>query len=272
VFNDPAIVAAATHSERKADAGDFDTTKDWRITGYLADKWRGYRSDAAQNNKIAKLVVTIWARDHPNYHDHQLGNNFTGAKKLGGLLSSIGRSSLPLKQFVKLLNDNVRTLESVDSLCKKLDNLFEDAKANPPAKQTQQQPTNQPPAPSTNKQPQTQPIARPSNKTTTTGTTNKAIITNFFNPVTNIVDLANSQPEEDTADMVHKHAAEQFADSMVDLLSDDDDPPAASAAKSTPHEPTNAGNNSASDTFTLHGGLGGMPSNLLLPPEGSSAI
>ena len=272
VFNDPAIVAAATHSERKADAGDFDTTKDWRITGYLADKWRGYRSDAAQNNKIAKLVVTIWARDHPNYHDHQLGNNFTGAKKLGGLLSSIGRSSLPLKQFVKLLNDNVRTLESVDSLCKKLDNLFEDAKANPPAKQTQQQPTNQPPAPSTNKQPQTQPIARPSNKTTTTGTTNKAIITNFFNPVTNIVDLANSQPEEDTADMDHKHAAEQFVDSMVDLLSDDDDPPAGSAAKSTPHEPTNAGTNSASDTFTLHGGLGGMPSNLLLPPEGSSAI
>lgn len=274
VFNDPAVVAAATQpGQRKADAGDFDTTQDRRITNYLTEKWRGYRTDAAQISKITKLVVTIWARDHPNYHDHQLGNNFTGAKKLGGLLSNIGRSSLPLKQFVKLLNDNVRTMESVDSLCKKLDNLFEDAKANPPVKQTQQQPTNQPPAPSTNNQPQTQPISRSSNKTITTGTTNKAIITNFFNPINTILDLANSQPEDDSADTDHKHSADQFEDSMDDFLSDEDPPAGSAANPASSPDPTNAVTNPASETFALHGGLGGMPStNLLLPPEGSSAI
>ena len=92
LFNDPSVVAAATHSnERKADAGDFDTSKDWRITGYLKDKWNGYRPEQ-QIQSMAKLVVTIWARDHSDYHTKQLGNNFTGAKNLGGLLSAIGRS------------------------------------------------------------------------------------------------------------------------------------------------------------------------------------
>ena len=274
VFNDPAVVAAATQSERKADPGDFDTTKDWRITNYLAEKWRGYRSDAAQNNKIAKLVVTIWARDHPNYHDHQLGNNFTGAKKLGGLLSNIGRSSLPLKQFVKLLSDNVRTLESVDSLCKKLENLFEDAKANPPVRQTHPQPSNQPTAPSTNNQPQTQPIARTSNKTITTGTTNKAIITNFFNPINTIVDLANSQPDDGNTDtdQDYKHTADRYEDSMDELLSDEDPPTGSAANPASPPDPSNAAANPATETFALQGGLGGMPSTNLLPPDGSSVV
>jgi len=273
VFNDPAVVAAATQpTQRKADAGDFDTTQDWRISNYLTEKWRNHRPDAAQTNKIAKLVVTIWARAHPDYHSHQLGNNFTGAKKLGGLLTNIGRSSLPLKPVVKMLNNNIRTLESLDSLCKKLDNFIEDAKANPPAKQIQQQPTSQPPAPSANNQSQTQPMTRTNNKTTTTGTPNKATITNFFNPITNIQDLTNSQPDDGTTDLDYKHDANQFEDSLEEALSVAAPPTGSSPDPTTIPVPANDFD-FLSETFALHGGLGGMPATSLLPPPaGSTAV
>ena len=40
--------------------------KDWRITGYLKDKWKalGQRPEEL-TIKIAKLVVTVWARATP---------------------------------------------------------------------------------------------------------------------------------------------------------------------------------------------------------------
>ena len=204
VFNDPSIVAAATQpNPRKADAGDFDTTKDTRITNYLKDKWRGHRPDDQILN-VAKLVVTIWARDHPGYHAKQLGNNFNGAKKLGGLLAALGRSRLKsLKQVTALLKENVRDATDVDKLCGKLDEINQDARALPesnPQPQPQQQPTSQPQRSSTNGKQVSQPLSRSSNKTSTPNTAKNNTITSHFNPLTNIpIDLTSSQEQKSNA-------------------------------------------------------------------------
>ena len=204
VFNDPSIVAAATQpNPRKADAGDFDTTKDTRITNYLKDKWRGHRPDDQILN-VAKLVVTIWARDHPGYHAKQLGNNFNGVKKLGGLLAALGRSRLKsLKQVTALLKENVRDGYDVDKLCGKLDEINQDARALPesnPQPQPQQHPTSQPQRSSTNGKQVSQPLPRSSNTTSTPNTAKNNTITSHFNPLTNIpIDLTSSQEQKSNA-------------------------------------------------------------------------
>ena len=205
LFNDPSVVAAATHSnERKADAGDFDTSKDWRITGYLKDKWNGYRPEQ-QIQSMAKLVVTIWAREHSDYHTKQLGNNFTGAKKLGGLLSAIGRSRLKsLKEVTALVKDNVRNGTGVEKLCSKLNDIMQDARDLPetnPQPQPQQQPTSQSPNSTTNGKQSNQSLPRPSNKIITPNTANKNTITSFFNPLATIpIDFTTSQESNTQVD------------------------------------------------------------------------
>ena len=199
-FNDPAVVAIATQpTPRKADAGDFDTTKDWRITNYLKDKWSGHRPEQ-QTQSVAKLVVTIWSRDHSDYHNKQLGNNFTGAKKLGGLLAALGRSRLKsLQQVTALLKDAIRNGTDVDKLCNKLDVINQDARelpVNSPQPQPQQQPAPQPQNSSTNGKQPNQPQLRTNNKDTTPNTANKNTITSHFNPLKTIpIDFTTSQDE-----------------------------------------------------------------------------
>ena len=198
LFNDAGVVAAATQSnERKADAGDFDTNKDWRITNYFKDKWNAYRPEQ-QIHSVTKLVVTIWARQHSDYHTKQLGNNFTGTKKLGGLLAAIGRSRLKsLKNVTALLRDNVRNGTDIENLCSKLDEINQEARDLPetnPQPQPQQQPTSQSPNSSTNSKQSNQPLPRSSNKIITPNTTNKNSITSFFNPLNSIpIDFTASQ-------------------------------------------------------------------------------
>jgi hypothetical protein len=199
-FNDPAVVAIATQpTPRKADAGDFDTTKDWRITNYLKDKWSGHRPEQ-QTQSVAKLVVTIWSRDHSDYHNKQLGNNFTGAKKLGGLLAALGRSRLKsLQQVTALLKDAIRNGTDVDKLCNKLDVINQDARelpVNSPQPQPQQQPAHQPQNSTTNGKQPSQPQLRTNNKDTTPNTANKNTITSHFNPLKTIpIDFTTSQDE-----------------------------------------------------------------------------
>ena len=209
LFDDPAVVAVATQSNpRKADAGDFDTTKDWRINSYFKDKWNGYRPDQ-QIQSVAKMVITIWAREHSDYHKKQLGNNFTGAKKLGGLLAAIGRSRLKsLHQVTALLKDNVRNGTDVERLCSKLDEINQDARELPESNsqpQPQQQPTAQSQISSTNGKQPNQPPLRSSNKDTTSNTANKNTITNHFNPLKTIpIDFTTSQDEKsNTQDEEH---------------------------------------------------------------------
>jgi hypothetical protein len=218
LFNDPNIVAAATQANpRKADAGDFDTTKDWRITNYLKDKWNGHRPEEQILN-VAKMVVTIWARDHSDYHAKQLGTNFTGVKKLGGLLAALGRSRMKsLKQVTALLKENVREATDVDKLCGKLAVINQEARDLPesnPQPQTPQQPTSQPQRSSTNAKQVGQPPSRPSNKTSTPNTVKNNTITSHFNPLTNIpIDLTSSQE--------HKSNAQEQGDMQLDSDTND---------------------------------------------------
>jgi hypothetical protein len=95
-------------------------------------------------------------------------------------------------------------------------------------------------------------MTRTNNKTTTTGTPNKATITNFFNPITNIQDLTNSQPDDGTTDLDYKHDANQFEDSLEEALSVAAPPTGSSPDPTTIPVPANDFD-FLSETFALHG-------------------
>jgi hypothetical protein len=283
--NDPSVVAAATQSyERKADAGDFDTSKDWRITNYLKDKWNGYRPEQ-QIQSMTKLVVTIWAREHSDYHTKQLGNNFTGAKKLGGLLSAIGRSKLKsLKEVTALLKDNVRNGTDVEKLCSKLNTIIQEARDLPetnPQPQPQQQPTSQSPNSSTNGKQSNQPLPRPSNKIITPNTANKNTITNFFNPLATIpIDLTSSQ-ESNTQVDDHMQLDGGSTSTEQDHKKLAEGEPSVTAEATPPPSPLKMFNSALGSGFNASAAaslsmLGGMPATKLTssdpPATGGSNI
>ena len=283
--NDPSVVAAATQSyERKADAGDFDTSKDWRITNYLKDKWNGYRPEQ-QIQSMTKLVVTIWAREHSDYHTKQLGNNFTGAKKLGGLLSAIGRSKLKsLKEVTALLKDNVRNGTDVEKLCSKLNTIIQEARDLPetnPQPQPQQQPTSQTPNSSTNGKQSNQPLPRPSNKIITPNTANKNTITNFFNPLATIpIDLTSSQ-ESNTQVDDHMQLDGGSTSTEQDHKKLAEGEPSVTAEATPPPSPLKMFNSALGSGFNASAAaslsmLGGMPATKLTssdpPATGGSNI
>ena len=269
LFNNPAVVAAAEANPRKADAGDFDTSKDWRITNYLLDKWNGYRQDQ-QTKAVAKMVITIWAREHSDYHTKQLGNNFTGAKKLGGLLSALGRSRLKsLKDVTALLKDNVRNGSGIDKLCSKLDEINQDARELPESNaqpQPQQQPTSQLQTSSTNGKHSNQLPTRATNKTTTPNTASKNTITSHFNPLTTIpIDLTTSQDEKNnTQAEEHMQLVDDLNDSFFDQVIGGLTGGGSTTADNPPPSPLKIFNNSnsavgsaasAAVSLTMLGGL-----------------
>jgi hypothetical protein len=122
LWNDPNVVAAVEgKNNRKADAGDFDTTKDTRITQYFQNKLNGARPEQQIKN-IIKPVVTIWARDFPNYQSKQLGTNFTGRNSIGGLFVALGSNpNIPMGKVMSLLTKCVKEMRPRDWLCEELE-------------------------------------------------------------------------------------------------------------------------------------------------------
>ena len=232
-FNDPSVVAAAEgNNTRKADAGDFDTTKDAKITHYLQTNLHGFKPED-QIKSIIKPVVTIWAREFPNYHKNQLGNNFNGKKKLGGLLSALGKSKFTLKPVMQMLNNNVRQAgaEALATLCEKLEDYLdkqtEKAKitnntvnSDQQQKQSSQKPTN--PAKSSATTHAGKHSANKSNKD------KPGTLANYFNPMNSlhVTDLTNSQGDKNEAiilDNPTEADEEAKHHDTADPGSDDDD-------------------------------------------------
>ena len=273
VFNDPAVVAVATqNSPRRAEAGDFDTSKDWRITGYLKDKWQGQRPEEL-TIKIAKLVVTVWARSYPDYQTHQLGNNFTGKTKLGGLLTTVGKTlSIKGRAITVVLNDCIRNFTSIDSVCRKLEDMIQQADKqtnNNVQQQPQQQPTTKPPATPTHNKAPSQPVPRTSNKTISPNCNNQTTITSHYNPLNSIVqDLTLSQEEQKSNTQVV--ATDQ---SDVIMLADEGSSPDADQPNAHLLNPSNdpGTDSSAVVNYSLNGGTGGMPATILALPETAAA-
>ena len=248
LLNDPAVVAIAESNTRKPDAGDFDTNNDVKITHYLSHNLKGTRPDE-QIKSIITPVVTIWAREKPKYHQRQLGTDFTGARKLGGLLTAIGKTKYTMKPVVQMLEANVRSAGSLNTLCEKLEdyleNLMQKTKNNNKTATTQQQqkqPTQQANNPSTNS-------ATNSTTTTTTGknSANKSkdksgTLTSYFNPTNLPVDdLTNSQEEKDDSNLREGATDEEMdAKHGCDTDSDGDsaDGLSGGAKKSRPNPPS----------------------------------
>jgi hypothetical protein len=205
LFNDPDIVAIAegNHS-RKPDAGDFDTNKDVRITHYFQTNLQGYKPEPQIKN-IIKPVVTIWAREFPNYDKNQLGTNFTGKKKLGGLLSALGKTKFTLKPVMQMLNDNVRQAGKITlaALCEKLEDYLdtqtEKAKLtnNPDTTDQQQKQSSQKP---TNGVKPTATLPTGKSSANNTNKVRPATLTDYYNPMNALVnDLSNSQGDKHNA-------------------------------------------------------------------------
>jgi hypothetical protein len=265
VFNDPTIVAIATQdNSRKADAGDFDTSKDWRITNYLKDKWNGHRPDEL-SIKIAKLTVTLWARSYPDYQTKQLGNNFTGKTKLGGLLTAAGKTlEIKGRAITVLLNDGIRNFTPLDTICGKLEDMIQQASKLPNNNnqlqpQPQQQPTTKPPATTTNNKAPSQPTPRASNKATSPNIANQTTITSHYNPLNSIVqDLTLSQEEKQSNTQVEDTVQ---PDDGYDNMSEEEDAPLAGESPAQSSEPPN----SDGVHYALNGGTGGMPATVIAP-------
>jgi hypothetical protein len=249
-FNDPSVVAAAEgNNTRKADAGDFDTTKDAKITHYLQTNLQGFKPED-QIKSIIKPVVTIWAREFPNYHKNQLGNNFNGRKKLGGLLSALGKSKFTLKPVMQMLNNNVRQagVEALATLCEKLEDYLdkqtEKAKitnntvnSDQQQKQSSQKSTN--PAKSSATTLAGKHSANKSNKD------KPGTLADYFNPMNSLVtDLTNSQGDKNDAIILdHPTEADEEAkhhDTADTGYYDDDTPDEVMAEEklSDHHEPS----------------------------------
>lgn len=282
LFDDPDVVTAATQSSsRKADAGDFDTTKDTKITSYLMEKWLGYRPED-QTKSVAKLLVTIWARLHPEYHIKQLGTNFTGLKKMGGLISAFGRSDFSLKPIVALLKDNVRNQGDLEDLYRKIGEHHKTAQEQA-SKNTQQhpqpQPTTQAPATSTNRKSSNQQSTSKVNNTPTSNTSNKGIISSYFNPLSNAnnvdFDLTNSQEnknntQEETESMLDETPPDNTSsghDSLAGMTLSTPVAPPVSPSKVLPSLSSSPIGFASSAAVSLSF-LGGMPAtNILTSPD-----
>ena len=270
VFNDPAIVAVATQNDpRKADAGDFDTSQDWRINDYFKKQWEGHKPPE-ECQKMAKLVVTIWARDFPKYHGKQLGNNFTGKTKLGGLLSTIGRSGIKLTNVYEHLRNCIRHFTGIDALCNKLEDIIQESSTrnNNNQQQPQQQPTTGPPTTTTSSKTTNQPTTRTSNKTISPSTANQTTITSHYNPLSSIVqDLTVSQEEKKSNTQAEEHKVDSVPMSQDEESSSDvEEIPAPSS--NLPGDPSTGIDpaSSAAVNYSLNGGTGGMPSIVLALP------
>ena len=206
LWNNPSIIAAAEgKNSRKADAGDFDTNKDTRITQYFFNKLGGARTDE-QIKKIITPVVTIWARDFPNYQGNQLGTNFTGKKSIGGLISAIGsNSNIGMRPVVRMLERCVREGRTREALCDELSKYLEDQtklittkqsnNTSPPQQQPQQ--TKKKATPPSSSLSTTPATPHTDNNTTNKHTSTNTAITKFFNPLSTIpINLTSSQETE----------------------------------------------------------------------------
>ena len=233
LFNDPSTVAIAEgNNSRKPDAGDFDTSKDAKITHYFQTNLLGSKPEE-QIKAIIKPVVTIWAREFPNYHRNQLGNNFNGKKKLGGLLSALGKSGFTLKPAMQMLNHNVRQAgaETLAALCEKLEDYLDKQTEKArltnntvtsvqQQKQSSQKPTN--PAKSSATTPAGKQSANKSNKD------KPGTLADYFNPMNSlhVTDLTVSQGDKDDA-IIMDHPTEADEENKhgdtADPVSDDDD-------------------------------------------------
>jgi hypothetical protein len=203
LWNNPSIIAVAEgKNSRKADAGDFDTNKDTRITQYFANKLGGARTDE-QIKKIVTPVVTIWARDFPNYQGNQLGTNFTGKKSIGGLLSAIGSNpNIGMRPVVRMLERCVKEGRTREALCDELSRYFEDqtnlvttkqsSNTSPPQQQPQQ--TKKKTTPSSTPHSTTPATSHTDNNSTNKHTSSNPAITKFFNPLNAVpINLTSSQ-------------------------------------------------------------------------------
>ena len=251
LFDDPGVVAAAEGNSRKPDAGDFDTSKDVKITTYFNHNLTGFRPEAQIKN-VTKLVVTIWAREKPSYDKRQLGVDFTGTKKLGGLLTAIGKTKYALKPVIQMLEANVRAAGglALTTLCEKLEDylgeLMQKEKSNnntASTHQQQKQPTQQASSSSTNSS------ATNSGTNTSTGknSTNKGnkekagTLTSYFVPANALVeDLTNSQEDKDDTTSYEGQNDEEMKDDHKGDA-DDGEPQAehgGDAKKSRPNPPS----------------------------------
>jgi hypothetical protein len=207
LWNNPSIIAAAEgKNSRKADAGDFDTNKDTRITQYFFNKLGGARTDE-QIKKIITPVVTIWARDFPNYQGNQLGTNFTGKKSIGGLISAIGsNSNIGMRPVVRMLERCVREGRTREALCDELSRYLEDQtnlvttkqsnNTSPPQQQPQQ--SKKKTTPSSSSLSTTPATSHSDNNSTNKHTTSNPAITKFFNPLAAVpINLTSSQEAEE---------------------------------------------------------------------------
>ena len=238
LWNDPAVVAVAEgRNPRKADAGDFDTIRDTRITQYFTRNLEGYRPDPQIKN-IIKPVVTIWARDFPNYHGNQLGTNFTGKKSIGGLLSAIGGNpNIGMKPVIRMLEKCLKEGTSREKLCKELSLYLEEQTEKLPSVNTtappqQQQHQAKKKATSTASTTRTTTPANPhnDNNSNNKNTTDGSSITKYFNPLNAIpINLISSQDdkeeskevEAETTDLTHETSdMDDAADSAVEKKSD----------------------------------------------------
>ena len=284
LWNDPAVVAVAEGKKpRKADAGDFDTNKDTRITQYFMNKLEGYRPDPQIKN-IIKPVVIIWARDFPNYHSKQLGTNFNGTKSIGGLLSAIGANpSIGMKPVMRMLDKCVKEESTREKLCEELSRYLEEQteklqSTNTTTPPQQQQPQTKKRAPNSTPTTRTTTPANPhnDNNSNNKNTTGSSMITKYYNPLNAIpINLIDSQEDKEDSkiggdganDMDYKHAA-SGQDSM-DVF----DPPEERPDPS-PHSPLKAFANLATralDFFTDSSGSTPYPSPSLNTAEGKGS-
>ena len=207
LWNNPSIIAAAEgKNTRKADAGDFDNNKDTRITQYFVNKLGGARTDE-QIKKIITPVVTVWARDFPNYQGNQLGTNFTGRKSIGGLISAIGNNpNIGMRPVVRMLEKCAKEGGTREALCDELSRYLEDQtnlvttkqSNNTPPPQQQPQQTKKKTTPSSTSPSTTPTTSHTDNNSINKHTTNNPAITKFFNPLNAVpINLTCSQEAEE---------------------------------------------------------------------------
>jgi hypothetical protein len=233
------------------------------------DKWGGHRPDDQIKN-VAKLVVTAWAREHPGYHDKQLGTNFTGQKKMGGLLSALGRSSgLSLRPITAYLKDNVRQAGSLtlEDLYKKFDAYLQTApiaSTSHPQQQPHPQTTTQQSTTPTNPKPNNRTKTRTTNNSSTSkpNTPNQGSLLKHFNPLNAIPeDLTHSQEEKTNtqveADDMHDETNSEkvFFDDGVPPATTDKDPPLSPSKVFNAFSSTPASVGSASTAALMLGGM-----------------
>jgi hypothetical protein len=228
LWNDPNVVAVAEgRNSRKADAGDFDTSKDTRITQYFMNKLNGSRPEQQIKN-IVKPVVAIWARDFPSYHGKQLGTNFTGRGSIGGLIVAIGSNpKISMGKVMSLLNRCVKEGRPKETLCEELALYLEEQTekqqpSNTTTQSQQQQKQSKKRATNSTSTTLTTTPANPhtDNNSTNKNTTDSSTIKKYFNPLNSIpINLVNSQEDKEDSN----EAEEEFPDHVMDDKHQDTD-------------------------------------------------